>query len=302
MENQDKNENPEEVKRKLNYDKIYKLLILIPTALLILSLVYIFVFYQKNGDIINKDISLSGGTSITVYSKVNIDNLRIKLSENYADFNLREISDLRTGEQIAFIIEVADESENVKKFLENYLSFQLSEENSSMEFTGSSIGTTFYKQLRLAVIVAFILMSLSIFLTFRTFVPSFAVILAVFADITMSLALVNFLGIKVSGAGIVAFLMLIGYSVDSDILLTTRVLKKRDEPVNARIYSAFKTGIVMTLTSLTAVIVSLIIVFKISETLRQIFTILTIGLIFDIINTWLTNASLIKWYAEKEGI
>ena len=43
----------------------------------------------------------------------------------------------------------------------------------------------------------------------------------------MPLALIDFLGIEISAAGIAAFLMLIGYSVDTDILLTSRALKRK---------------------------------------------------------------------------
>ena len=84
-------------------------------------------------------------------------------------------------------------------------------------------------------------MSIVIFFLFRTFVPSIAVIFAAFADIVMPLALIDFIGLRVSTAGIAAFLMLIGYSVDTDILLTTRALKKHEGTVNERIYGAFKT-------------------------------------------------------------
>ena len=116
----------------------------------------------------------------------------------------------------------------------------------------------------------------------------------------MTLALVDLLGIKMSGAGIVAFLMLIGYSVDTDILLTTRILKRGDYPLNTRIFKAFKTGITMTLTSLLAISFALIVVKSFSNILTQIFTILIIGLSFDILNTWITNVSILKWYVEKK--
>jgi len=56
----------------------------------------------------------------------------------------------------------------------------------------------------------------------------------------------------------------------------------------------------MTLTSLLAFVVALIIVKSFSMVLAQIFTILVIGLGFDILNTWITNVSIIKWYAEKK--
>jgi len=290
------------VERKNWHDRYYKLLLLIPTIVLVISLIYLYTFYQKNNDIIYRDISLKGGTSITVFAKTDISKLKNFLSQNFNDFNVREVYDFTTREQKAFIVEVPEDSEKVKKVLESYLGFELNKENSSIEFTGSALSEGFYNQLRIAILLAFALMSVVVFIIFRTFVPSFAVILSAFADIVMTLSLVNMLGMHLSSAGIVAFLMLIGYSVDSDILLTTRILKRRDEPLNSRIFKAFKTGITMTLTSLAAVIVSLIIVKSLSNTLSQIFTILTIGLSFDLINTWISNLGILKLYAEKKGI
>ena len=62
------------------------------------------------------------------------------------------------------------------------------------------------------------------------------------------------------------------------------------------------TGITMTLTSIIAISVALFIVQSVSNVLTQIFTILIIGLAFDIINTWITNVSILKWHLEgKHG-
>jgi preprotein translocase subunit SecF len=93
--------------------------------------------------------------------------------------------------------------------------------------------------------------------------------------------------------------MLIGYSVDTDILLTTRLLKRKSS-VNKELHEAFKTGTTMTLTSIIAVATALIVVYSFSTILNQIFIVLLIGLGFDLVNTWLSNASIIKWYVEKQ--
>jgi preprotein translocase subunit SecF len=147
---------------------------------------------------------------------------------------------------------------------------------------------------------AFFFMAMVVFIIFRTFVPSLAVIISAFADILMTLALVDILGIKLSSAGIIAFLMLIGYSVDTDILLTNRVLKRTEGTLNQRIFGAFKTGVTMTLTSFAAILFAFIVVRTFSIVLSQIFTILLIGLGFDILNTWITNVSILKWYVNKK--
>jgi preprotein translocase subunit SecF len=142
-------------------------------------------------------------------------------------------------------------------------------------------------------------MSIVVFIIFRSKIPSMAVVISAFADIMMTLAVVNLLGIKISSAGITAILMLIGYSVDSDIMLTTRLLKRHGN-TDDNLKSAFKTGITMTLTSILAIGVALYFVQSVSNVLTQIFTILIIGLLFDILNTWITNVSILKWYLDSK--
>ena len=286
--------------RKNWYDKNYKLLLLIPLVLILFSIIYMVVFYSNTGDIFRKDISLTGGTTITIFEKINSQQIQDDLSESLEELNTREISDLLTGEQTAIIIETTTGSTETKKVLEEYFGYKLDNENSSFEFTGSTLSESFYKQLLIAILIAFIFMSIVVFIIFRTLVPSSAVIISAFADILMTLVLANIIGIKMSIAGIVALLMLIGYSVDTDILLTTRVLKRHDGSINERIYGAFKTGLTMTFTSLFAVLFALFIVKSFSVVLTQIFTILIIGLGFDILNTWITNTSILKWYVESK--
>jgi preprotein translocase subunit SecF len=296
-------ENKEKFTTKLArfHDKYYKLLLLIPAIILLFSIAYMAVFYSNTGDFANRDISLTGGTSITIQEKRNIEDVERDLSGKLESLNIREIYDLITREQKALIIETTSDVETTRDVLEDYFGYSLTEENSSIEFTGSSLSESFFRQLLIAILLAFLFMAIVVFITFRTFVPSTAILISAFADIFMTLTLFNILGFKLSIAGIVAFLMLIRYSVDTDILLTNRVLKRHEDSLNKRIFSAFKTGITMTLTSLIAIIFALLIVRSFSVVLTQIFTILVIGLSFDIFNTWITNASLIKWYAKKKN-
>jgi len=227
--------------------------------------------------------------------------LEIALGDKLEELTTREISDLITREQKAITIGTTTDAETTKQILEDYLGYELiSGTNADIISTGSSFGESFYNQLLLGILIAFIFMAIVVFILFRTFVPSTAVIISAFADIIMTLTLVNILGIKMSGAGIIALVMLIGYSVDTDILLTNRILKTKEGSLNERIFGAFKTGITMTLTSLFAMGIALLVVSSFSETLTQIFTILVIGLGFDILNTWITNVSIIKWYYLKK--
>ena len=282
------------------HDKHYKTLLLIPLILIILSLVYLVVLYSNTGDFMKKDISLTGGTSVTIYEQADIEKLEIDLKEQLEDLNIREIYDLRTREQKAVIIETTSEGDFTKQVLEEYFGLELIEgENSNFEFTGSTLSQSFYRQLLIAILIAFLFMAIVVFIIFRTAIPSIAVIVSAFADILMTLVLIDILGIKISTAGIIAFLMLIGYSVDTDILLTTRILKRKEGSLNKRIFGAFKTGITMTLTSLLAMLIALFVVKSFSPVLTQIFTVIVIGLAFDLLNTWITNVSILKWYMKS---
>lgn len=284
------------------YNKNYKLLLIIPAIILILSLAQLSYSFYTTGDFIKKDITLTGGTSITIITQdqpINTKALSNFLSQKTTSFGVKELSDFRSGKQKAVIIESISEPQELRPLLEEFLGYELTSENSSIESTGSSLGESFYKQLQLAILISFIFMAIVVFFLFRTTVPSLAVVISAFADIVMTLAFVNILGIKLSSAGITAILMLIGYSVDADIMLTTRLLKRHGE-TNKNLGGAFKTGITMTLTSIIALSVALFITQTFSEVLQQIFTILLIGLSFDIMNTWITNVSILKWYLEAK--
>ncbi len=295
-------ESVQDHQKKHWYDRIYKMLLILPAIFLLFTMLYLANFQRTHGDIILKDVSITGGTTITVLdSEVPIAEVEEKLRAEFPDLSLRGITDFRTAAQRGFILETQEPLNTIKPVLERVLGYALTQENSSIEFSQKSISQGFYQQLRLAIAIAFILMAIIVFAIFRTFIPSAAVILSAFADISMTLAVVNLLGITLSLAGVVAFLMLIGYSVDTDILLTTRILKGREGSVNERLLSAFKTGITMTLTSIAAIAISLVIIYSASQTLKQMFTVLLIGLGFDIFNTWVTNASIIKWYVERKA-
>lgn len=283
------------------HDKHYKALLVIPILLIVLASIFLVIFYSQNGDFIHKDVSLTGGTSVTIYGTLDVAKLKQDLSGKLDNLATNEIYDFTTGEQKAVIVETKTDATTTKTVLEQYLKYNLTDENSSIEYTGSLLSQGFYRELIIAVVIAFVFMAIVVFLLFRTFVPSMAVVFSAFADIFMTLAVVDLIGMQMSTAGIIAFLMLIGYSVDTDILLTNRVLKASENSLNHRIFSAFKTGITMTLTAIFSIAAALFIVQSFSDVLAQIFTILLIGLGFDLLNTWVTNVSIIKWYTLKKG-
>ena len=144
-------------------------------------------------------------------------------------------------------------------------------------------------------------MSITVFIIFRNLVPSLAVIAAALCDIIIAVGGMSLFGIPLSVATVGALLMLIGYSVDTDILLTTRVLKRREGTINERALDAMKTGFTMAaaaIGSMVALYLAVRFLMPYAQILEQIAAVLIIGLIADVLATWLMNLGILRWYME----
>ncbi len=282
------------------YINEYKKLLIIPILILMLSFAHLGYNYYKTGDFIEKDVSLKGGITASVYTDKDYGGLEKDLSEKFnTGFLVRKLTEFGTEKQKGFIIETSNiDEDDLKKTIEEKFSIKLTKENFSIESTGSSLSQSFYKQMLFAMALAFGFMSVVVFLIFRTFVPSLAVILSAFADIVETVALIDLIGVKLSTGAIAALLLLIGYSVDTDILLTTNVIKRKEGSIDDRIFKSIKTGMMMTLTAIAAVTIGYFI--SNSFLLKDIFLIILIGLLFDIFNTWITNTAILKTYILKK--
>lgn len=301
-----KGQGPGKIKLKFNgpqfYEKHYKTLLYIPLIIIVLSLIFLGLKYARGEELIKRDVSLTGGITLTVNygEQVSLVDLEKSLSEKFREVTVRKLSEVGSGRQVGLVFELqatASDLEAIKGEVSRLLEIKLDEKNYAVEITGSSLGKSFSAQLIKAVIIAFLFMAIVVLILFRAPVPAFAVIFAAFADILGTFTILSVLDVKISTAGIAAFLMLIGYSVDTDILLTARVLKRREKPFYERFIEAMKTGLTMSLASFAAFLVAYI--FVISPILKEIFLILTIGLVFDMINTWMFNASILKIYLDK---
>ncbi|MCB9362263.1 protein translocase subunit SecF [Candidatus Woesearchaeota archaeon] len=288
------------------YEEEYKKLLIIPFLILVLALVQIGYQTATTGDFINKGVSLKGGVTMSVYDTSETDTRTIQSALEAAfpdnDFVVRAISNtgVAAGVIVEADLEVTDDAaiEKFKEIVGGEMGVELTVDNHNIEFIGSSLGKSFFSATIKAVLIAFLLMGLVVFIYFRTLAPSLAVILAAFSDIVVTIAIVNLLDIQIGTAGIAAFLMMIGYSVDTDILLSVRVLKKKDGSVMERVYDAMKTGVTMNITTMVALVIAL--VFSPSEVIRQIMIILLIGLAVDLINTWIQNTGILRLYLERK--
>ncbi len=149
--------------------------------------------------------------------------------------------------------------------------------------------------------LAIVLSLILVFLFFRSLPPSIAVLTGAVCDIVMALGAMGLFGIPLTLASFAALLMLLGFSLDTDILLTTRMLKRKGD-AREHAYDAMKTGLTMSLMAVIAfgALFILAVVTRI-PTYYEISAVALAGLVADMFATWGINAVMILNYVEKKS-
>lgn len=286
------------------YESQYKKLIILPIVLFLCALLVLGYWKAETGEIISKDITLTGGLMITVETSddIDINSAESQISSQLGlSTRVKELKSFSSGGKLGYTFEIekTGDIDTVKQAISSATGLSLAEGEYTIEEISSSLSQSFWQNTVKALFMAFLFMAVVIFFYFRKLVPSAAIVLAAISDFVCTLAAMNLLGIKLSTASVAALLMLIGYSVDSNILLSVRVLKRHEGTVSERIFGALKTGMTMSITTLVAL--SVIFIVSPSRILQQIAMVLIFGLIFDFVNTWVQNASILSWWLEKKN-
>ncbi len=273
------------------YDKYWKALMWITIAFLVVSVVIVLNNTITTGSILKKDVDLAGGKVITVEVD-EVDIQRIKSELPYANIHVT------SGIRKTLLVEIPfdyDENEVINK-LRAVVQFS---GEPGIRIVGPALGDIFFQQAQMALIAAFVLMSLTVFLLFRTPVPSAIVLLAAVTDIVGTVAVLSIVGASLSLPVIGALLALIGYSVGTDILLTTELLKSGRSDYRQSITKAAKTGLTLTATALIALFVMFLL--SGSAVIEQIALVMMIGLIIDMPATWFANAGIMRVWLDRKN-
>ncbi|MFB6283283.1 MAG: protein translocase subunit SecF [Halobacteria archaeon] len=262
-----------------------KKLLSLPVAMVIAVIVILVVFPIGLG------FEFTGG----VTAQITTDQSKTQVQQGF-----NEIEGLPTPDNVrtipnGYVVRFQDLSSQKIDRLNDYVDSNY--KNAAVSSVSPAYGRSLLQQSLWAVVWAFGIMTLVIFIFFRSFVPSIAVVLSAFSDMLIPLGVMDLLGIEVSLATIPALLLLIGYSIDSDILLTRRTLSGRRSRFYENVKKAMGTGITMTTTSMAAMFVMAVVshMFGIF-TLRDIGIILFVGLGIDLINTYMMNVALLRWH------
>ncbi|WOF16062.1 protein translocase subunit SecF [Methanoplanus sp. FWC-SCC4] len=269
-----------------------KQMVALPLGLLIISIIFLAFNTFSTGMPVEPGIDFAGGVAVTVFTTDSQEDIKAFFS----DYPLKSIGEsVNDGYYLVFDYLEDDKFRDLtKKVLDKY-------PDAKVDQIGETFGKTLQSQAVWALLIAFILMAIVVFVAFKSFVPSAAVVISAFSDIVITAALMDVFGISLSLGTTAALLMLIGYSVDSDILLTTRLLKRKGN-LDEKLRGAFRTGFIMTTTTITAVF-AMFVVTAVGQVviIRDISAVLLIGLFVDMMNTWMLNAGLLKWYLTRKG-
>ena len=272
-------------------------LVAVPLAVLVLALAIIGGWYLVTGAPANLGLEFTGGVELRIADdgEGNMEE-RIETAFDQEPDSIRSIP---ADDVFVVTFRAAeDDPDGLANDLEDQseaAGFRLdSLDQVSPSFAADTAQTALF-----GIGLAFLGMSVLVFALFRTFVPSVAVVASAFSDLIIPIAAMNLLGIEMTLGTVAALLMIIGYSVDSDILLNNSVLRRTGDFYES-VSRAMRTGVTMTLTSTVAMIVMAIVasIFGI-DLLRDIGIILAIGLSADMMNTYLMNVTLLRWYKFK---
>jgi len=286
------------------YDTIYAdytRAIIVPILLVVLAAGVLGMNYVQTGEVVSKGIDFTGGTAIQVQVADSVSTQQVR--DVFPGATVRTMTG--AGETHRWIVIETQETfpDATREQLIRQLGDRL-EQNGityrgeiSVRTLGASVGGAFFQQALMWSGIAVLIMSTVIFVAFRTIVPSLAVIFAALTDIIFALAGMSILGIDLTLGSLAALLMLLGYSVDTDILLSTRVLKQRKKDLKDRVKSSILTGSTMSFAAIAAFLALFII--STSPVLDQIAAVIIVGLLADLPVTWLGNAAILKWYVEQ---
>lgn len=268
----------------------------VPLVLLAVALLILGGWYVVTGYPVDPGLEFTGGTELRLDIDGNDADARAQIDEEF-DAEPDSVQQVAADGSYIVTFRQGDATTTELETQANDAGFEIR----SIDSVSGSFGSDTQLLAIAGVLVAFGGMSLLVFAMFRTFIPSIAVVISAFSDVIIPLAMMNLIGIELTLGTVAALLMLIGYSVDSDILLNNSILRRTGDFYEST-NRAMRTGVTMTITSIAAMAVMAIgaWVFGI-DLLQAIGLILVVGLLADLMNTYLLNVSLLRWY-KYEGV
>ena len=262
-----------------------------------------FVIYHsiQHDSFVPLGMEFSGGTQIEINE---IENMptdpqeRARIEKAIAkEFGTKvEIAVRENIVRINTTIDNLDRAQEIENFLRD--TEGITGKYNTPQFVGSQLTSLYREQAELAGIFAAIAISIIVFIAFRNLTTVGGILAVLGLDLVGIFGAMVVLNIPLTLASMGGILLIIGYGIDDNVLLYSRVLKQVGGDVTEKATGAMKTGLTMAITSGSA----LLALYIVTETpaLQQIASIIIIGIILDALNTWFFNTGNILRNAKKK--
>jgi preprotein translocase subunit SecF len=274
---------------------------LIPVFLVVFSGLALGMSFLSNGEFVKKGTDFSGGTQAQFQVNESFDSASIE--QAFSEAGKPGVNAQSTGSG-NLLVEIPPPDLDQDEALNIVEGAGIDATVLQFNSISASVSGQFFLQAQIAFVLAFTVMSLVIFIAFKDITPSVAVIFAAAGDILVAGAGMSLLGIPLTLGSLGALLMLIGYSVDTDIVLSSRTLRRDRGSLRDRMWESLKTGVTMSSGGIAGFTLLYIVSYLIvgPSELANISAVMVIGLLADMPLTWLGNTAILKSYIKDQPL
>ncbi len=274
----------------------YKKFLLLSISLFAIFIGIILFNYFKYGYIINKSITISGGYVTLINNNYNLTNTEIQNILNqmnitdYVLYSTPNIIYIESRDQINGTLLI--------NLLNQYYNISIQPSDISIQQYSSLVGDLIFNQFLFFVTLAMILAAFVIFIAFRVSNTTLNIISTILFDVIGLLAILSITKYPIGANGFIAMLMILGFAIDNNVVLSTNMIKEKDKPFIERVKMSFRVGMLMEIIALYTL---LLLYFMVpDQSVKEFAFVLSTATILDLTYYLIGNIPLYKYFEVKK--
>ncbi len=260
------------------------------------------------GNILNFDLEFSGGTSSTITfekdQKVN-DSLTKKIVNEYEEISgSPSVQSQKVKDDNQLIIKSVELKRSQREKIEKTLTKEYKAKSVTTENISSTISNEMQKDAVISVVIAAVCMLIYIAVRFRDLRFGSSAIIALINDVLIVFAVYSIGRLSVGGTFIACMLTIIGYSINSTIVIFDRVREQLKKTESSQVRDIVNSSISQTLTrtinttTTTFVMILALLILGVAS-IREFALALLVGIIGGAFSSVFLTGPL--WYFMKSG-
>jgi len=274
----------------------YKKFLLLSVSLFAIFIGIILFNYFKYGYIINKSITISGGYVTLINNNYNLTKAEIQNILNqmnitdYILYSTPNIIYIESRDQINGTLLIS--------LLNQYYNISIQPSDVSIQQYSSLVGELIFNQFLFFVILTMILAAFVIFIAFRVSNTTLNIISTILFDVIGLLAILSITKYPIGANGFIAMLMILGFAIDNNVVLSTNMIKEKDKPFIERVKMSFRVGMLMEIIALYTLLLLYFIVPD--PSVKEFAFVLSTATILDLTYYLIGNIPLYKYFEAKK--